>query len=82
MAPKLRVLISGSSAYPPTQSCTVNSPHPIPLKGALFDGEIFVWVKDYHGEHVGGDGHEYFDIRKDMTYAIVIKGDFHSWLTI
>jgi hypothetical protein len=76
MPPRLRVLVSGSSSYPPAATCSVNSPTPTNVKSSNFEGSVSVWVKDYHGEQVGGDGHEYFDIRKDMTYAIVVNGEF------
>lgn len=78
MAPKLRVLISDSSTYPPTRLCTVNSPDPTRINCSQFEGDISVWVKDYNGEHVGGDGHQYFDIRNDMTYAVVVNGESYE----
>ncbi|KAK4684002.1 hypothetical protein P7C73_g6208, partial [Tremellales sp. Uapishka_1] len=77
--PSLRVLISSDSAYPPTQVCHVNSPTPTPLKTAHFEGEISVWVKDFSGEGIAGDGHEYFakgSGRESMTYGIVVRGRF------
>jgi hypothetical protein len=77
MAPKLRVVISSpSSSYPPHQSISVNSPKPTPFKTPSFEGEISVWIKNYEGDHKGGEGDEYFNSpdRTGMTYAIVIRG--------
>ncbi len=78
MAPKLRVLVSSSSAYPPTTECTVNSPTPTPIKTDSFEGDISVWIKDFTGDNSGGDGHEYFDKRPGMTYGIVVRGGSFS----
>lgn len=81
MAPKLRVLISSSSgAYPPTALCSVNSSTPTRVKTDLFDGEISVFVKGFHGEGASGDGQCYFGQagREGMTYGIVVRGE--SWL--
>ncbi len=77
MAPRLKVLLpSSGTSYPPTRTFPVNSPTPTPLKTADFEGEISVWVKDYHGEEMKGDGHEYFDEegRNNNTYSIVVRG--------
>jgi hypothetical protein len=77
MAPKLRVLISSpSSAYPPSKTISVNSPSPTAIKTPSFEGEISVWIKNYEGDHKGGEGDEYFGQadRSGMTYAIVIRG--------
>ncbi|KAL7423607.1 hypothetical protein Q5752_001188 [Cryptotrichosporon argae] len=76
MAPALRVLVSSSSAYPPTTVVAVNSPEPTPLRTPGFEGSIWVFVKDYSGEKRAGDGAVYFDKRKDMTYGIVVRGRF------
>jgi hypothetical protein len=76
MAPSLRVLVSTSSAYPPTVPISVNSPTPTPIDTGSFSGEISVWVKDFHGDNVGGDGSPYFGKRSTMTYAIVVRGKF------
>ena len=75
MAPKLRVLISTSGAYPPTTECTVNSTTPTPFSTPSFDGDVSVWIKDFTGDNKGGDGHEYFDQRPGMTYGIVVRGE-------
>lgn len=76
MAPQLRVIVSSpSSAYPPSQSLTVNSGTPTPLKTPHFEGDLSVWIKNYEGENKGGDGDEYFSKRENMTYAIVVRGE-------
>ena len=77
MAPVLKILHpEGDTAYPPIQPVVVNSTTPIPIKTKAFDGEISVWVKDYHGLKKKGDGMEYFSEpgREGMTYGIVVRG--------
>lgn len=74
MAPKLRVLVSTDSAYPPSHPCNVNSTTPTRIKNANFEGEINVYVKGFEGEHKSGDGEEYFSVRTGMTYGIVVRG--------
>ncbi|XAO27376.1 hypothetical protein I312_106229 [Cryptococcus bacillisporus CA1280] len=83
MAPKLRVLVSSSSAYPPTAPITVNSSTPTPISTPGFEGNVWVFVKDYAGDHKEGDGKEYFEEggRGGMTYGIVVKGKFLEDLT-
>ncbi|KIR26386.1 hypothetical protein I309_04725 [Cryptococcus deuterogattii LA55] len=83
MGPKLRVLVSSSSAYPPTAPITVNSSTPTPISTPGFEGNVWVFVKDYAGDHKEGDGKEYFeeDGRGGMTYGIVVKGNFLEDLT-
>ncbi|ORY22827.1 hypothetical protein BCR39DRAFT_487597 [Naematelia encephala] len=78
MAPKLRVLVSSATAYPPSSPITVNSTSPTPIKTDHFDGEISVYIKDYNGDHQGGDGSVYFSSkgRESMTYGIVVRGHF------
>lgn len=78
MAPKLRVLVSSSSAYPPAAPIPVNSTTPTPISTPGFEGNVWVFVKDYAGDHKEGDGKEYFenDGRGGMTYGIVVKGKF------
>ncbi|ODN97946.1 hypothetical protein I350_07583 [Cryptococcus amylolentus CBS 6273] len=82
MAPKLRVLVStpDSPGYPPTTPIPVNSPSPSPLSTPGFEGHIWVFVKDYSGAHLAGDGAEYFaeEGREGMTYGIVVKGRFRE----
>jgi hypothetical protein len=77
MAPKLRVVISSpGSTYPPSKPINVNSRTPTAIKTSSFEGDISVWIKNYEGDHKGGDGDEYFGQadRSGMTYAIVIRG--------
>lgn len=74
MAPKLRVMISTSQAYPPTTECLVNSPTPIPIDTPLFKGDISIWIKGFVGDNKGGEGDEYFSKRPGMTYGIVVRG--------
>lgn len=83
MAPKLRVLVSSSSAYPPTAPITVNSSTPTPISTPGFEGNVWVFVKDYAGDHKEGDGKEYFeeDGRGGMTYGIVVKGALCLFVT-
>ncbi|OXG17580.1 hypothetical protein C367_05068 [Cryptococcus neoformans Ze90-1] len=83
MAPKLRVLVSSSSAYPPAAPIPVNSTTPTPISTPGFEGNVWVFVKDYAGDHKEGDGKEYFqnDGRGGMTYGIVVKGKFLEDLT-
>lgn len=78
MAPRLRVVVSTpSKVYPPSEPMTVNTSKPTPLKTPHFEGEVSVWIKNYEGDHKGGEGGEYFDNeRGDKTYAIVVKGRF------
>lgn len=76
MAPSLRVLVSTDSAYPPKTPISVNSTTPTRVSTSTFDGEISIWVKDFHGEGNGGDGGAYFAKRSTMTYAIVVRGRF------
>mgnify|MGYP002718908308 CR=1 FL=1 len=76
MPVSLRVLVSTDSAYPPTTPISVNSSSPTRISTGKFEGEISVWVKDFHGEGAGGDGSEYFDKRSGMTYGIVVRGKF------
>jgi hypothetical protein len=72
----LRVLVSGSSAYPPTKPIIVNSSTPTKITTSTFDGEISVWIKDYAGDKSGGDGSAYFFKRSSMTYGIVVRGKY------
>ncbi|WVQ77874.1 hypothetical protein IAR50_007576 [Cryptococcus sp. DSM 104548] len=80
MAPKLRVLVSApdSPGYPPTKPINVNSTTPTPISTPGFEGNIWVFVKDYSGDHQDGDGSQYFkeEGRSGMTYGIVVKGRF------
>lgn len=43
-----------------------------------FEGNVWVFVKDYVGDYKEGDGKEYFenDGRGGMMYGIVVKGKF------
>jgi len=75
MAPKLRVLVSTSQAYPPTTEYAVNSLTPTPIKTPLFEGDVSVWIKGFTGDKKGGDGDEYFEKRRNMTYGIAVRGD-------
>ena len=87
MTPRLRVLISSTdSAYPPSQPTHVNSARPTPLKTPSFEGEVSVWVKGYAGDLAGQDEGAYFAGRGDMTYGIVVRGEWgavlvYSWPT-
>jgi len=76
MAPRLRVVVSDGSSYPPKTVLSVNSAKPTPIKTDGFEGEVQVWVKGFEGEKKGGDGHEYFGTRSSMTYAIVVRGEY------
>jgi hypothetical protein len=72
--PKLRVLISTTGAYPPSTLCPVNG-GPVPVKTENFEGEISVFIKGFSGEGSAGDGHEFFDKRPGLTYAMVVRGE-------
>lgn len=76
MAPKLRVLVSTNSAYPPTTLAHVNADHPTRVKTDKFDGEISVFVKDFTGEGKAGDGEEFFGPRAGQTYGIIVRGEY------
>ena len=78
MAPQLRVLVSTTSAYPPTTDLAVNSTTPTPINTPNFKGEISVYIKDFNGENKGGDGSEYFGVRQSMTYGIVVRGEYYG----
>ncbi|WVQ80117.1 hypothetical protein IAT38_002218 [Cryptococcus sp. DSM 104549] len=82
MTPKLRVLLSDSSGKP-TTPCPVNSPSPTPIRTPGFEGDLWVFVKDYAGDEKRGEGKEYFgeEGRGGMTYGIVVKGRFLKDLT-
>jgi hypothetical protein len=69
---------SRGESYPPTLPIPVNSPTPTRIHSPHFDGDIAVWVRDYHGHDDAGDGHEYFGQRgrQGYTYAIVVRGRF------
>ncbi|KLT38961.1 DUF1769-domain-containing protein [Cutaneotrichosporon oleaginosum] len=73
--PKLRVLISTSAAYPPATLCPVNG-GPVRVRTPNFDGEISVFIKGFEGEGAAGDGHEFFDHRPGLTYAMVVRGKY------
>lgn len=75
MAPRLRVLISTDQAYPPTTVCHVNGPA-VPIETPGFKGTLAVFVKGFEGEGKAGAGEQYFGIRDDMTYGIVVKGEY------
>jgi hypothetical protein len=78
MAPSLKILHpTGDPPYPPTEPVRVNSTTPVQIRTSGFDGEISVWVKDYHGLKKKGDGMEYFSEkgREGMTYGIVVRGE-------
>ena len=76
MGPKLRVLVSTDSAYPPNKPISVNSTTPTPISTPNFNGEISVYIKDFSGDNDGGDGSAYFSKRSSMTYGIVVRGKF------
>ncbi|WVN87723.1 uncharacterized protein L203_102917 [Cryptococcus depauperatus CBS 7841] len=79
MSPKLRVTVSSSSSsYPPTSPISVNSTKPQSISTPGFEGKIWVFVKDYEGEHKDGEGKEYFEKewRNGMSFGIVVRGKF------
>lgn len=81
MPPSLKILHpTGDPPYPPTEPVRVNSTEPVQIRTSGFDGEISVWVKDYHGLKKKGDGMEYFSEkgREGMTYGIVVRGE-RTW---
>ncbi|WVR06751.1 hypothetical protein IAU60_003786 [Kwoniella sp. DSM 27419] len=83
MTPKLRVLIpaKGGKGYPPTRPCPVNSDQPTPLVTDGFEGDIWVFVKGYNGDHKEGEGEKYFNGRDGISYGIVVKGKFKKDLS-
>ena len=84
MPPSLKILHPvGDPPYPPTEPVRVNSTEPVQIRTSGFDGEIAVWVKDYHGLKKKGDGMEYFSEkgREGMTYGIVVRGERSELIT-
>lgn len=80
MAPKLRVLISTNTSYPPTTLAHVNAEHPVRVQNDKFEGEISVFVKDFTGEGKAGEGDAFFGPRAGQTYGIIVRG-VYGWAT-
>ncbi|BEI84095.1 hypothetical protein CcaverHIS002_0406990 [Cutaneotrichosporon cavernicola] len=74
--PKLRVLISTSTAYPPSTQCVVNGP-PARVRTEHFEGEISVFIKGFESDGDEGDeGEAFFSSRPELTYALVVRGRY------
>ncbi|BEJ14895.1 hypothetical protein CspHIS471_0406620 [Cutaneotrichosporon sp. HIS471] len=73
--PKLRVLISTSTAYPPSTQCVVNGP-PARVRTEHFEGEISVFIKGLESDGDEDEGEAFFSSRPELTYALVVRGRY------